>query len=68
MLAKDDIAELRQIYLEETGEDISMDEAWEMGRRLLRFAELMLKIPESSTNRDDQGSIPVPFDQKARNS
>jgi len=63
MLTKDDIAELRQIYLEETGEDISMDEAWEMGRRLLRFAELMLKIPKSSTNRDDQGSIPVPFDQ-----
>lgn len=44
-LTQRDIDDLRRIYARETGEELSDDEAWEMGNRLLRFYAVVLRRP-----------------------
>ena len=49
-LSEKAIDELRAIYKEEFGEDISRDDAAEMGDRLLRLVRLLLRpLPDTST-------------------
>jgi hypothetical protein len=46
-LTQSAIDELKEIYKKEYGKELSNDEAWEMGHRLLRlFAVLIRKPPD----------------------
>jgi len=47
-LNQSDIDELKQIYREEFGQDLSDDEAWEMGTRLLRLFYILSTPPDHS--------------------
>jgi hypothetical protein len=62
MLTTNDITELQHIYFEETGERISMDEAWEMANRLFRLFDILTRVPEEPR---PSGSNSVSFDGSA---
>lgn len=44
-LTHQDIDELRRIHARETGQELSDDEAWEMGYRLLAVFDILLRSP-----------------------
>jgi hypothetical protein len=45
-LSRAAIDELKAIHLQETGEDLTDDQAWAMGRRLLRVFAWLLRPSE----------------------
>lgn len=54
-LTQKDIEELKEIYRQEFGEDISNEEAWEMGRSLIQiFSILAEPISEEAKKKSDK--------------
>ena len=51
MLTQKDIDELRAIYRKKYGKDLSNDDAWEMGNRLLRLFAVLTSLPTESDDR-----------------
>lgn len=49
LLSKDDIDELKDIHRHHSGEDLSDDQAAEMGMRLLRLARLFTEIAKTES-------------------
>lgn len=47
LLTREDIEELKKIHKERFGEELADDEAWEMGRRLMRLFDVLMSIPHS---------------------
>jgi len=45
-LTREAIEELKAIYREEFGEELSDDEAWEMGHRLVRLYTVLTRPPK----------------------
>jgi hypothetical protein len=48
LLTQKAIDELKLIYHDEYGTDLSDDDAWEMGNRLLRVFAVLLRIPTNA--------------------
>jgi hypothetical protein len=46
-LTRQSIEELKAIHKERFREELSDDEAWEMGRRLLRLFAVLMEIPDT---------------------
>jgi hypothetical protein len=49
-LTQESIDELKQIHLEEYGEKLSNQEAWDMGINLLNFAKAVTKFDQFKGN------------------
>ena len=64
LLNRHDIEELKAIHHERFGEQLSDDEAWEMGRRLMRLFSVLLRVPQTSQDEASRSSNPVQFDRK----
>jgi hypothetical protein len=45
LLTREDIEELKKIHKERFGEELTDDEAWEMGRRLMRLFGVLMRRP-----------------------
>jgi hypothetical protein len=63
-LNRSDIDELKTIYQERFNEELSDDEAWEMGRRLMRLFTVLLRKPPSWQDGSSTSSNPVQVDQR----
>lgn len=61
-LTRQAIEELKAIHQKESGEDLSDDEAWAMGERLLRFLDVVTR-PDSVRVDILRSSSPVGFDR-----
>jgi len=48
-LTQQDIDELKQIHKEEYGEDLSNEEAWDMGIRLVNLAKTLCTVKRPKT-------------------
>ena len=63
-LSRGDIDELKTIYQERFNQELSDDEAWEMGRRLMRLFTVLLSKPPSWQVGSSMSSNPVQLDQR----
>jgi hypothetical protein len=52
LLTREDIEELKKIHKERFGEELTDDEAWEMGRRLMRLFDVPRRQPPKPTRID----------------
>lgn len=52
MLTQQALDELKQIHKKESGEDLTDDEAWAMGERLLRLLDVVTRPPGSKSSLD----------------
>ncbi len=60
-LSKRAIENLKVIYRNDYGEDLTDEEAWEMGNRLLRLFAVLMRLPAKPSETDEKGSNPVSF-------
>lgn len=58
------IEELKVIYRKHYGKDLTDDEAWAMGHRLLRVFAVLMRVP--APPREGKSSNPVALDQIAK--
>lgn len=58
-LNQSDIEELKQIYREEFGEELSDDEVWEMGTRLFRLFYILFTPSHQSERREERSTHPA---------
>lgn len=63
LLTRHDIEELKTIHKERFREELSDDEAWEMGRRLMRLFSVLLRVPRKRDDSSSPSSNPVQFDR-----
>jgi hypothetical protein len=56
------IEQLKAIYRKHYGRDLTDDEAWEMGHRLLRVYSVLFRLPASKIPRESKGSNPLQVD------
>lgn len=61
-LSQKDIDELKAIYRKNYGSDLTDDQAWEMGHRLLRVYSVLFRLPPSKIPSESKGSNPVQVD------
>lgn len=63
LLTRRDIEELKAIHKRRFGVELSDDEAWEMGRRLMRLFAVLLRAPHKTGEDQPRSSNAVQFDQ-----
>jgi hypothetical protein len=65
-LPRSAIEELKAIYRKHYGKDLTDDEAWAMGHRLLRVFAVLMRVP--APPREEKGSNPVALDRNTKRS
>jgi hypothetical protein len=63
LLTRHDIDELKAIHKERFGVELPDEEAWEMGRRLMRLFTVLFRAPLKAGQGQRDSSNPVQFDR-----